>query len=193
MKKLAVAVFLTLSGEVAWAVPINSPVPANAYLANFLGLDWAWAAPCPQPNTAGCGGAPQDIIDLTYQSTEGWRLPTATELLSAPLATAFIFAGANVPLGGQDPISFARFQATNAALNGAAACAAPYFGTVFSHCDWQDGLGQPSGPWAGMAGAYALAEQLVVRDAAEAVPEPTTIGMLGAALAGLALRRRRAS
>jgi hypothetical protein len=37
------ALSLTLFAGQANAVPINSPVPSNAYIV-YNGLDWAWAA-----------------------------------------------------------------------------------------------------------------------------------------------------
>ena len=102
----------------------------------------------------------------------------------APLATDFLFPGANVPFNGTDPVSGATFQVTNAvyeAADSAGACATPYFSTLYSHCDWQDGLGQPEGPWAGMPGAQSFADQLVVRTDPSAVPGP----IAGAGLPGL--------
>ncbi|MFV0681162.1 PEP-CTERM sorting domain-containing protein [Ottowia sp.] len=144
-------VFLTAGAQAAL---LDAPVPSNATVVKG-GLEWAWANPLP----ASSG------LDLSYQSTNGWRLPTAAELANAPLATEFMYGGANVPLGGIDPVSNASFSVSNAALTGNAACAAPYFSSSYPHCDWQDGLGQPQGPWAGMTGAAGFAEQLVVRRA----------------------------
>jgi hypothetical protein len=161
------------------AALIQTPLPANTFIS-LSGLDWAWAYPLPSTSPG---------FDLSFQSGFGWRLPTLAELASAPDATNFIFPGANVPLGGSDPVSGAFFSATNAALTGAAACATPYFSTAYSHCDWQDGQGQPFQPWAGLPGAFAFADQVVVRSA---VPEPSTLGLFGLGLLGLgAMKRRR--
>lgn len=184
MKRLllatALAAGLATAPGGAEAAYLDVPVPTNAYITRG-GLDWAWAFPLP----AASG------LDLSYQSTQGWRLPTAAELAFAPLATDFVFAGANVPFGGSDPVSGALFAATNANLTGAAACATPYFSNTYRHCDWQDGNGQPYGPWAGTEGAFFFADQLVVR-AAAAVPAPASLALFGAGLLGLgAVTRRR--
>jgi hypothetical protein len=153
---------------------INSPVPGDAFIT-FGGLQWAWASPLP--------GA-----DLSYQGGLGWRLPTPLELAAAPDAVNFMFAGANVPVGGTDPVSKASFQATNANLTGAAACATPYFSNTYLYCDWVDGKGQPNSKgWAGTPGADSSADQLVVRQ----TPEPASTALLALGLAGLAFRRRR--
>lgn len=176
---------MALSISSAASASVDIPVPANAYIS-LGGLDWAWASPLP--------GDPD--FDLAYQSQFGWRLPTAEELANAPLASQFIFLGANVPLGGSDA-NGAYFEAANANLTGAAACAAPYFGSGYTNCDWQDGLGQPLGPWWGMDDAYFLGDQLYVRETGVAptgpVPEPTTWALLIAGFGGvgLMLRRRR--
>ena len=189
---IAVALATSLCAP-AFAI-INSPVPASAYITQG-GLDWAWAFPLPAANG----------LDLTYQSTQGWRIPTATELASAPNAVDFLKAGGNVPFNGTDPVSGAVFQATNAAYTAAAsagACATPYFGNGYSHCDWQDGNGQPSQPWAGLPGANSVADQLVVRGtqvvaAPVAVPLWGPLGLAlasaGVGLAGMFAARRRKS
>ncbi|RFP09981.1 MULTISPECIES: PEP-CTERM sorting domain-containing protein [unclassified Duganella] len=178
VKRLTIAIALCATAGAAVAAQVDAPVASNAYITRN-NLDWAWASPLP----ASSG------LDLSYQSQFGWRLPTAAELANAPLATDFIFAGANVPLGGTDPMSGANFSAINSQLTGAAACAAPYFSKIYSNCDWQDGKGQPFGPWAGTPGAPSFGEQLVVR----AVPEVDAYAMLlaGLGVVGAAVRRRR--
>jgi hypothetical protein len=87
---------------------------------------------------------------------------------------------------GVDPVSGAYFSATNPAYIAAASagvCATPYFSSVFLNCDWQDGLGQPFGPWFGLPGAPSFGDQLVVRFGTAAVPGPVA----GAGLPGLIL------
>lgn len=177
-KRLALAVVLAANFSAANAAIIDAPVAANAYI-KFGGLDWAWAFPLPAA----------DGLDLSTQAQYGWRLPTAAELALAPNATDFMFAGANVALGGVDSATGAFFAGTNASLTGAAACATPYFSNTYSHCDWQDGNGQLYAPWAGTTGARSFADQLVVR----AVPEPETYAMMGVGLLALLAMRRRKS
>ena len=165
----------------AHASYVNAPLPTNTYIVKGA-LDWAWAFPLP----AAIG------LDLSFESALGWRLPSLAELAAAPLATDFLFTGANVPLAGTDPVSGASFQATNAALNGAAACATPYFSNSYKHCDWQDGNGQINQPWAGVPGAASFADQLVVRaDPSAAIPEPATLALLCIGLFGIPSVSRR--
>ena len=178
--KAGIAVAAMTLAATAQAAFFDIPVAVNAYITQGS-LDWAWAFPLP----AASG------IDLSFQSTQGWHIPTRAELAFAPLATAFLFAGGNVPFNGTDPLTGAQFQATNGAYTGAGACATPYFSNTHRHCDWQDGLGQTFGPWAGMAGANSLADQLVVRNA---IPEPSTYALMALGLAGIVgMSRRRRS
>jgi hypothetical protein len=154
------------------AATMDAPVPTNAYIVKN-GLDWAWASPL--------AGA-----DLSYQGGLGWRLPTADELAFAPFATDFLFAGANAPFNGSDPISGSYFDyldATYTAAASAGACAAAYFSS-YTWCDWGNGKGEFAGPWAGMAGASGLADQLVVRVAA-VTPIPAALPLFASALGGL--------
>jgi len=178
VKRLTIAIALCATVGAAVAARVDAPVASNAYITRNK-LDWAWASPLP----ASSG------LDLSYQSQFGWRLPTAAELADAPQASDFLSAGANVPLGGTDPMSGAYFSAINGQLAGAAACAAPYFSNSYSNCDWQDGKGQPFGPWAGTPGASSYGEQLVVR----AVPEADAYAMLlaGLGVVGALARRTR--
>jgi hypothetical protein len=175
-----------MGGSVAAnAVPINSPVPGNAYIT-FSGLNWAWGGPC--SFTGSCGDG-----DLTYQSTQGWRLPTPSELGLIPsnFASYFVFPGANVPYLGADPVSGA-FSA-NGVPPGDFACATPYFSTVHIHCDYVDGVdgfwaGTPAGDAHGVSQyGFPVPEQLYVR----AAPEPISILIFGAGLIGLGAIGRR--
>ena len=181
IKKILLTLSLLASAVISapsQAALLDAPLPDNAYIT-MNGLDWAWALPLPANNG----------LDLSYQSAYGWRLPTLAELLSAPNATDFMFAGANVPFGGSDPVSGAFFSATNPNLTGDAACASPYFNNSYSHCDWQDGNGQLY-VWAGLPNAPSWADQLVVRNSQ--VPEPSTVALTALALFGFAASRRKA-
>jgi hypothetical protein len=158
---------------------VNLPVPRNAYIT-IAGLDWVWASPC------GAYGSCGDI-DLTYQGTQGWRLPTVAEFAFHPTAAQFVFPGANVPAGGSD----AYGNTWEIGSPGAdATCAATYFSPIWSHCDWGDGI---AGNWYDPSSPnfpYTLPETLLVR--ATDVPEPASWALMiaGFGMVGFAMRRR---
>lgn len=193
--------YLALSAGASHATFVDQPLPSNAYI-QFNGLDWAWANP-----VAGDGsyvpvrGEPAGFtgVDLSYQSRYGWRFATAEELLDAPTAMDFIFAGANVPApgSGPDPVSGAdnSFIAPGVSVErpGPMACATPYFSSWTTFCNWQNGPGSgeffTSGPW-WQPGGRTSAETLLVRTVAP-VPEPETWLLMGVGLAAMVLRKRR--
>ncbi len=181
MKKLLAIILVAFWAPGAYAALVDIPVPINASIVHN-GLEWAWAGPC-AVNNPSCG-----IADLAFQGPLGWRIATLAESLLAPLATDFVFPGANVPLGGSDP---------NGAIfvfgspGGDAACAAPYFSSVHFHCDWGNAPGSGGNnvvPWSfGLAGEGSFWEALLVRD----IPEPGTLALLALGLLGAGFARKR--
>ena len=163
MNKLSIA--LAASAGVFFAAPvlagpINEPVPEAAFIT-VGSLDWAWASPC--NINSGCSA-----IDLTYQSTLGWRIPTLEEFLARPEASAF---------GDK--------------------CASAWFDVSYSHCDFTDpgdGYLADFGYNITPHGASLYSDTWLVRDSASgAVPEAATWALMlsGFGLVGAAMRRRK--
>ena len=147
---------------------LNVPVPSANYIS-FGANDWAWASPCPPSGGANggqCGGG--SVVALGYQSTQGWRLPTAGELAAGPSVADF-------------------------GTPGAFACASSWFSS-YAHCDYGDAQ---SGLIFGSAGGGSQFDETWVVRSTDwgAVPEPATWAMMivGFGLVGGAVRRRRAS
>ena len=159
LKILAVACAAALAAAPAAATILNEPVPTDNFIT-FGGLDWAWASPC-QPT--GCGG-PSGAMDMSYQSTQGWRIASTADFANAPDRTAFL-------------------RPDNSVI-----CASAWFTHIYSHCDYSNpvwNMDGEGGPW--------YSETWVVRgDATPGVPEPATWAMLiaGFGLVGTAMRRR---
>jgi hypothetical protein len=174
-------VFLALPAHAAF---VDAPVPSDAYIT-LNGFDWAWASPCSGPNCGSGFG-----LDLSFQSVFGWHIPSVEELALAPVGMDFVFAGANVPQDGTDPISGAYIMA--GPVPGDIAIAVPYFHTIYHWGDWADAPGNYWDlPWntPGASDGLDYAEFLVVRNAA--VPEASTMLFLGSGIICLAAYRKR--
>ena len=180
-----------LTSPSALSALVEAPLPSNTYIT-MNGFDWAWGASCVSKNASDC-----DTIDDSYQQALGWSIAQASDMPLAPTALDFLFAGANVPFGGVDPVSGAAFEYTNSVYTDAAsagACASSYFtlGDGNNTCDWSNGSGQgqnTSGWYNENGESNFFADVLYVREAV--VPVPAAVWLFSTALITVVGFKRR--
>lgn len=174
------------------AALFDVPLPNNAFIT-LNGFDWAWGANCNANEGTGC-----DTLDFAFQTGQGWRIAEAGDMDLAPLATDFLFDGANVPYNGVDPITGASFSSggTYDMEMSAGACASAYFtsGDGAIQCNFGNGSGQNinTNGWFNQNGeSRFFADVLFVRDGT-VIPVPAAVWLFGSSLIGLVgLARRR--
>jgi hypothetical protein len=127
-------------------------------------------------------------LDLSYQGTQGWQLPTLAELAAGPTQNDFFFSGANVPNGGTS-VEGTFFDGNTPSSDGA--CATAYFTDAFyNQCDFDDAA---AGAIYGLDNDFTgnpNVETWLVRGTTPA-PEPLTVSLFCAGLAGAVAMRRR--
>lgn len=170
MKRLAlIAGFATVA--ITAAPSQASAQSANSFIT-YMGLEWAWASPCASGIGSSCG--------LEVSLTDGWRYATVSEWASRPAPADFLDAGGNyLGVGGQ------------------MRCAAYFFGSGYSHCDYNDAVTGYVMSGLGNGNDDPASETWLVRTANEppgsTVPEPATMLLLATGMAGIAGARHRKS
>lgn len=172
--KMAVLATSLIAGSAVAAPIANGPLDADAYVT-FKGYDLAWASPC----GTGLFGATCSPIDMSVQSTYGWKVMTLNLFQS---------------LGFNYSVFEVNYSSDNTEnYNGKNyAKASKWFNGTYSHIDVMNGE----------EGAWSFAdvnnsndwyfETMVYRanEVTSSVPTPAPIALLGLGLLGLALRRK---
>ena len=164
--RAAALLALTLGTAGAFAASNYGQTPPASVIVSAGGYEWVYASPC-AGDGQGCDGA------LSFQ--DGFHLASAAEWNA----------------------SFSSIGALVSAFTGSAGtiCASAWFSPNYNHCDIGDAAGgyiwhSPLALDAYHA-THGAAETFLVRNAAAAVPEPASVGMMLAGLGLLGLRRRR--
>ena len=169
MGKFKVRMLVVLGALVVLAGSAFADVPSNL-IVNAGGFQWVWAAPC-APEQPSCG----NTLDLT----DGWSIPTASQWQTSFDDTDAVFNAFTLNGTGQ-------------------LCGSPYFDSGWTNCDsgdLEEGYiwGAPAGIANDLDGATNPAsETFLVRGGAPAVPEPSSMLLLGSgALAVFGSIRRK--